>query len=165
MLVNLLKKIVFMGMCCCCFPTIVTAQDNQPFVIYDNELKNNWQNWSFAEVALSVPVGNTKPIKVEGKAWSALAFHHEPFSIDEYSKLSFFVNGGLEGGQTLTVKLVVEGKPIASTYMVQPKVKTWALAEVPLAELGANGRKIDGIWLQAQGEPYSAYYITKIQFE
>jgi hypothetical protein len=148
-----------------CFIPIVSAQEAQSFVVYDDELKNDWQNWSWAEVSLDYPVGNAKPIKVSGGPWSALALHHEPFSVETYSKLSFFINGGLEGGQTLAVKLIVDGKPLESAYLVQPKMKTWAIAEISLKELGADDRKVDGIWIQAQGEKINAYYITRIQFE
>ena len=28
-----------------------------PFVVYDDELKNDWQNWSWAKVDVSAPVG------------------------------------------------------------------------------------------------------------
>ena len=76
-----------------------------PMVIYDDELKNGWQNWSWATVALSVPAGQVKPIKVEGGAWSALALHHDPVSTAGFTKLTFFINGGIDGGQSLAIKL------------------------------------------------------------
>ncbi|NVK55024.1 MAG: hypothetical protein HWE26_05370 [Alteromonadaceae bacterium] len=165
MLISQVRKILFAGIVFqfLCFSAL--AQTGNTLVIYDDELKNGWENWSFAEVNLSVPVGSIKPIKVEGKAWSALAFHHAPISLDDYNTLTFFINGGLEGGQTLSVKLVVDGEPLSAGYVIQPKAKSWALAEVPLSELDAEGKKIDGVWLQAHDAPYSAYYITKIQFE
>jgi hypothetical protein len=137
----------------------------KPFVVYDDELKNGWQNWSWAKVTLSVPAGNAKPIKVEGDAWSALFFHHDPFSTAPYSKLTFYISGGAEGGQTLAVKVVSEGKTIDSNYVIQPKAKTWAMVEVPLKELGVDKMNIDGLQLQGMGEPTKRYYITRIQFE
>jgi hypothetical protein len=47
------------------------AQTQQPLVVYDDELKNGWQSWSWAKVDLAVPVGGVKPIKVQGEPWSA----------------------------------------------------------------------------------------------
>jgi hypothetical protein len=137
----------------------------KPFVAYDEELKNGWQNWSWAKVAMSVPAGGSKPIKVEGDAWSALALHHEPFSTEGFTKLTFYINGGVAGGQTLTVRATSDKKTLPSDFFVQPKAKTWAVVEVPLKEIGAQGKTIDGFQLQAQGSAYGAYYVDRIQFE
>ena len=135
------------------------------FVVYDDELKNGWQNWSWAKAELSVPAGGAKPIKVQGDAWSALSLHHDAFSTEGYTKVTFSINGGGVGEQTLTVKAMVDGKPVDSTFTVKPKAKTWAQVEVPLKDLNAVNKIIDGICLQAQGEAYTPYYVTRIQFE
>jgi hypothetical protein len=58
-------------------------------VVYDDELKNGWQSWSWAKVDLAVPAGGVKPIKVQGEPWSALALHHDAFSTAGYTKLTF----------------------------------------------------------------------------
>ena len=138
---------------------------DKPLVVYDDELKNGWQNWSWAKVQLSAPIGNAKPIKVEGDAWSALQLHHEPFAIDGLSKLIFYINGGVEAGQTLKVKLSSGGQAIESTYIIAPKAKTWTVVEVPLKELNAAGKLIDGVLLQGGADAYKPYYVTRIQFE
>ena len=143
----------------------VLAQTASPFVVYDDQLKNDWQNWSWAKVQLSAPVGNAKPIKVGGEPWSGLAFHHETFSTAPYSKVSFYINGGMEGGQNLTVKAMADGKPMELGYTIQPKAKTWAVVEVPLKELGAINKTIDGLVLQGGADSYKTYYVTRIQFE
>lgn len=137
----------------------------KPFIVYDDELKNGWQNWSWAKVVLSAPIGQIKPIKVEGDPWSALLFHHDAFSTTSLSKVVFYINGGVDGGQILTVKAFSDGKPFDSNYVIQPKAKTWAVVEVPLKEIGADGKTIDGLCLQAQAAAYKPYFITKIQFE
>jgi hypothetical protein len=137
----------------------------QPFVAYDDGLQNGWQNWSWAKVQLAVPAGGAKPIKVEGDPWSALALHHDAFSTQGLSKLTFSINGGTNGGQALLIKAMVDGKPVDSNFQIVAKAKTWALVEVPLKDLGVEGKTIDGISVQGQANSYSAYYITRIQFE
>lgn len=137
----------------------------QPFVVYDDEIKNGWQNWSWAKVELAVPAGGAKPIKVQGDPWSALMLHHDAFSTAGCSKLTFSINGGANGGQDLAIKAMVNGKPVDSTFVIQPKAKTWAQVEVPLKDIGAAGLTIDGISWQGQANAYTAYYITRIQFE
>ena len=137
----------------------------KPFVIYDDELKNGWQSWSWAKVALATPAGGAKPIKVEGDPWSALLLHHDAFSTEGYSKLTFFISGGKDGGQSLMIKARADDKDLPSTFVVQPKAKTWAMVEVPLKDIGAEGKKIDAISVQGQANAYGAYYITRIQLE
>ena len=136
-----------------------------PLVAFDDELKNGFQNWSWAKTQLSVPAGNGKAIRVEGDPWSALVLHHDAFSTEGYTKLTFVINGGKDGGQGLMIKATAGGKMIDANYTIQPKAKTWAVVEVPLKDLNAAGKTIDGICWQALGDPYSAYYIARIQFE
>lgn len=137
----------------------------KPFVVYDDELKNGWQSWSWAKVALATPTGGSKPIKVSGDPWSALLLHHDAFSTQGFDKLTFYINGGTEGGQSLMIKAMSDGKENASQFVIQPKAKTWAVVEVPLKDIGAQDKTIDGIMWQAQGSAYGAYFITRIQFE
>lgn len=137
----------------------------KPFIIYDDELKNGWQNWSWAKTQLSVPVGNGKPIKVEGDAWSALALHHDAFSTEGFTKLVFYINGGTAGGQNLFVRAQADGKLIEADYVIAPKAKTWAVVEVPLKDIKADNRTIDGFAWQGQAAAYSPYYVTRIQLE
>ncbi len=136
-----------------------------PFVVYDNELKNGWQNWSWAKVNMATLSESVKPFKVEGDAWTALALHHEPFGTAQFSKLSFYIHGGVDGGQRLTVKVLADGKPIESNYVIEPKARSWAIVEVPLNDLSASNRNIEGVVLQGGDTPTRPYFITRIQFE
>lgn len=140
-------------------------QSPAPLLVYDDVMQPGWDNWSWAKVDLSVPAGNAKPIKVQGDAWSALALHHEPFSTKGYTNLVFYVNGGVDGGQAISVKLMVGGKPLDASYLVTPKTKTWAIAKIPLQDIDGVDKMIEGICFQAQDKAYKPYYVTKIQFE
>jgi hypothetical protein len=136
-----------------------------PLVIYEDELKNGFQNMSWAKTQLSVPAGGGKAIRVEGDPWSALVLRREAFSTEGYTKLTFVINGGKDGGQPLMVRAWVDGKAIEAKYVVRPKAKTWAIVEVPLKDINAVGKTIDTLVWQAQGDAYTAYYITRIQLE
>ena len=148
-------------------PAPALAQDAKPapIVIYDDALLNGWQNWSWAKVEMQVPAGSVKPIKVEGDPWTALAFHHDPFSTKGYTKLTFFINGGVDGGQAIAIKVLVDGKAVESNYVIAPKTKQWLPVEVLLKDIGGQDVMVDGVWFQGQADAYKPYYITKIQFE
>jgi len=141
------------------------SQSPAPLLIYDDVMQPGWDNWSWAKVELSVPTGGAKPIKVQGDPWSALALHHEPFSTKGYTSLVFYVNGGVDGGQAISVKLMVGGKPLDASYLVTPKTKAWAIAKIPLQDIDGVDKMIEGIYFQAQDKAYKPYYVTKIQFE
>jgi len=137
----------------------------KPFVVYSNGLQNGWQNWSWAKVGLDFDAGKIHAIQVEGDAWSALLLHHDAFSTAGYTKLVFFINGGIDGGQSLSIKAFADGKPIEANFQIKPKIKTWTKVEVPLKDISANDRSIDSIVIQGGGEPYKPYYIAEIEFE
>ena len=63
------------------------------------------------------------------------------------------------------VKAQADGKIIESDYVISPKAKTWAVVEVPLKDILAADRTIDGICWQGRDSAYPAYYITRIQLE
>lgn len=146
-------------------PALAAFAQTTPFTIYDNEFKSGWQNWSWAKVETPSVAAGMKPLKVHGDGWTALALHHEPFSTAQFTKLTFYIHGGPDGGQRLTVKVMADGKALDSNYVIEPKAKTWAVVEVALKDLSAENRTIDGLMLQADGTPYKPYFITKMQFE
>ena len=136
-----------------------------PFVVYNDGMQNNWQSWSWAKVDFQVDAGGVKPARVQGDSWQALAFHHDAFSTAGYTKLTFYINGGVDGGQAIAVKVLVDGKAVDSNYVIQAKAKTWAIVEVPLKDIGGDNKTIDGIWFQGQADAFKPYYIDKIQLE
>jgi chitinase len=136
-----------------------------PIVVYNDALGDGWQNWSWATVTLQVPAGNVQPIKVEGGPWSGLVLHHAPIYTKGYSRITFYINGGTDGGQTLAVKVNVDGKALDKTVLIQPKAKTWSPVSVSLKDIGGQDVNIDGILIQGQADAYKPYYIDKIQIE
>ena len=137
----------------------------KPFVVYSNGLQNGWQSWSWAKVGLDFDAGKIHAMKIEGDAWTALNLHHDAFSTAGYTKLVFYINGGIDGGQSLSVKAFADGKPIESNFQIAPKIKTWTKVEVPLKDIGAADRSIDSIVIQGGGQPYKPYYVAEVEFD
>ncbi len=143
-----------------------SAQDSvKTLPVYTEGLQSGWQSWSWAKVALDYNTGDVKAIEVEGDPWSGLFLHHDPFMTTGYSKLVFYINGGVDGGQTVFIKAFSEGKAIDSNFQIVLKAKTWNKVEVPLADIGAKDRSIEGIVFQGGAQAYKPYFVTKIGFE
>ena len=136
-----------------------------PIVVYDDALGDGWQSWSWAKVTLQAPAGNVQPIKVEGDPWSGLVLHHDPIYTKGYTKLTFYINGGVDGGQNLAIKVEVNGKALDKAVYIQPKAKTWAPVSIPLSDIGGQDINIDAILIQGQADVTKPYYIDKIRIE
>jgi hypothetical protein len=91
--------------------------------------------------------------------------YHDAFSTAGFTKLTFYINGGVDGGQSLMIKAMAGGNAIAAEFVIRFKVETRAVVEVQLKDLVAQGKTIESILWQAQGSLYSAYYVARIQFE
>src|SRR6266496_3434411 len=81
------------------------AQADQ--AIYSDSLQNGWVDWSWA----TVNIGNSSPvhagassISVSSTNWEALYLHHAAFDGSIYTNITFWVNGGSTGGQSVQVQ-------------------------------------------------------------
>jgi hypothetical protein len=136
-------------------------------VIYDTALAGDWQNWSWAKTTLSTELGGSarKPIKVEAGPWQALYLHHEPFSTQGWTKLTFLIQGSVAGGEVRALALV-DGKIASDGYLVKLNNNGWTQVEIPLVTLGVEGKLTDGIWLQnASGVDLPKFFVTEIRLK
>ena len=160
-----LAALALMGTSAAVHAQTATTPAVVPVVVYNDAMGDGWQSWSWAKVTLQAPAGNVLPIKVEGDPWTALAFHHDPIYTKGYSKITFYINGGVDGGQSIAIKVLVNGKAVDSNYVIQLKAKTWSAVSVPLKDIGGQDVNIDGIWFQGQADAYKPYYVDKIRIE
>lgn len=140
----------------CAAPVGAAAQET-PTAIYADGLAAGWNNWSWATVTLGVAASDgERPVMVEAGPWSSLYFQHAPLSTSNYSKLTFFVNGGT-GGQTLQVLATGAGnEPITTeAFRFNAPANSWGLVEVPLADIGVANAEVTGFWIQ-NGSPEAA---------
>ena len=92
--------------------------------------------------------------KIEGGAWSALAFRQVALSMADFSKLSFMINGGDSGEFTMLLRGFRDGKPIDCDFLVKPVANSWTRIEAPFAALKIDGQMIDSFVLQAPNITY-----------
>jgi hypothetical protein len=139
----------------------------QPIKVYDIELGEGWENWSWAktELSLSLTGSARRPIKVEAEGWQALYLHHAPFDTTGLRKLNLLIQGSVPDRE-VRIFMLSEGKPIGEGKPVKFGNAGWTRVEVPLVTLGAEDKVVDGIWVQnSSAEVLPKFYVTEITID
>jgi hypothetical protein len=143
------------------------AQADQ--TVYTDSLQNGWVNWSWATVNLAnaTPVhSGTASASVSSAGYQALYLHHNALDGSSYSSLSFWVNGGSTGGQSIRVQATRNGDAQTNILVILSPlpVNSWRQETIPLSSLEvANVTDFDGFWLQVQsGATAPTFYVDDI---
>lgn len=123
-----------LAFCLCVWTSATVAQD---VVLYDDQLRNDWQNFSYgggSNFANAAPTqaGNAS-IAFTGNNFNAVSLAHETldFTTAAYPAVRFFVHGGNAGGQQLRVFLQLNNALVANaeldTYITggSPAANAW----------------------------------------
>jgi hypothetical protein len=136
-------------------------------IVYDAFLGDGWQNWSWAKTELSVELEGSarRPIRVEAGGWQALYLHHDAFSTTGFKQLEMLIQGSAPEGE-VRVFALTDGKVNNEGRLVKLGNRGWTRVVMPLAELAAEDKSIDGIWVQnASANDLPKFYVTEIRFE
>jgi alpha-L-arabinofuranosidase len=141
------------------------AQSDQP--IFTDSLASGWQDWSWATDNLactSTVHSGTYSISVTTSNYQALYLSHDDFSTTGYSNLTFWINGGLTGGQPLQVQVLLGGVAQRAVSLAPLLSNTWQQIVLSLASLGAaNQPNMDGFWIQSRtGANEPTFYVDDI---
>jgi hypothetical protein len=139
--------------------------------VYTDSLQNGWVNYSWA----TVNFGATTPahtgsdsVSVScagGGSYQALYLHHNAFSADLYTNLTFWIYPGSSGAQSLQVQGTLSGTAQASHYQIPSLTAgTWNKISVPFASLGVAGApNMDGFWIESQSaNALPTFYVDDI---
>jgi Glycoside hydrolase family 44 len=129
-----------------------------PLVIYDDQLRNGFEDWSWATHTLSqtsfVHTG-TAAASFEPDAWQALYFHTPAgMVVGTYDAIEFWVHGGPSGNQAVRIDLLIDrasaGGGSLDTFVAGGHIpaNAWAKVRVPFASVGVYSGTLDGFWLQ-----------------
>lgn len=138
--------------------------------LYDDSFANDWQNWSWASVdgANTTTVNSgASSIAVTAAAYTALRFHHTPLDSGPYESLTFWINGGVNGGQILSLNALI-ADVVQPGFLVGPLLAdTWQRIVVPLADLAAaNSPNVTDFWLQEiAGVDAPTFYVDDVRLD
>jgi hypothetical protein len=139
-----------------------------PLPIYTDNLVNDFQNWSWAAVnfaSTSLVYSGSSSISVKASNYSALWLYAPNFNTALYTNLSFFINGGSNGGQKLLVVGVLDGDGQTSYTLPTLASNTWQQFTIPLSKLGvANQSDCNGFWWQLDSSGSApTFYVDSVQ--
>lgn len=141
--------------------------------VYDDGEQNGFQDWTWVPHNLI----NTSPVHSGAysisvsptNSWSGLYLHHVEFDTSPYVSLSFWVNGGTNGGQRLQVQahLGKDNPPADVYYRFTVMPGAWQQITVPLTSLGAADQtNCTGFWIQmTSGSPKDTFFVDDIRFD
>jgi alpha-L-arabinofuranosidase len=154
-------------------PVISVAQSN--LTIYADSLAYGWQNYSYDS---TLNFANTSPVHFGSdsisvtvtSAYGGIQLYHSDMTNTGYAFISFWLNGGVSGGQQLAMygNLDVGGASTAQSarYTLNtPPANTWQQYTIPLSALGvANATNFTGFAIQdAVGAVEPTFYLDDIQ--
>ena len=134
--------------------------------IYAGSLQNGWQYWGWGADTLdnSAPALSAHSIKASQGAWQAIYLHHAATQTLSMAVVSFWINGGPAGGQSLVVKATRNGAPQAGVALSPLAPSRWRFVSLPLSRLQVSGvGDMDGLWIQNNTpNALPAFYVDRI---
>ena len=137
--------------------------------VFTDSLQNGWVNYSWATVnfAATSPVhSGAASISISSAGYQALYLHHTAQNGAVYSGISFWINGGSTGGQSVRVQATRNGDAQTNIVVLLSPLpaNSWRQETIPLSSLEvATATDFDGFWLQPGG--YCAGLVTALAGE
>ena len=136
--------------------------------VYDDVLKTDWRNWSYAstiDLAESTVVqSGTNAIAVTADAFGALS-PRSATGIDTSQSLGigFWIHGGTTGGQPLTFSVRDSaGNDALNDISVVPQANMWTYYSATFNELGIGGTVQRLFWRNTSNSTLDTYYVDDI---
>jgi alpha-N-arabinofuranosidase len=146
-------------------PISAKAQANLP--IYTDRIVNGFQDWSWGlhTFTTTSPVhSGTMAISASNALNEAISLYHPDFDTSLYQNLSFWVHGGVAGGQVLRIQALLGLVAQPGTNLPALPANTWQQFNINLAAIGAaNKTNFDRFWIQRAGGTANPYYLDDIQ--
>ena len=144
-----------------------------PTIVYGDLLANGFQNWSWGDapnLTNTYPVhGGSDSIGAAFAAWDAISFYHAPFDASAYSSLSFWANGGTNGGQQISFFADYGYNGATGPRLRVPipdlPANTWTQVVVKLEDLGvAAATNLNRFtWQLTDGGATGEFYLDDVQ--
>lgn len=144
----------------------VNAQAN--LAVYTDNLVNGFQDWGWGTRNFSNPspthLGSTCSISATPSSNPGISFHQNDFNTSPYASLSFWANGGTNGGQVLQVYVELGSMDQPAYTCSALSATTWTHFVIPLSALSAaNQTNLNRISIKFAGGSTGVFYLDDIQ--
>lgn len=147
-------------------PMTGPASMNDADFIYTIQLNNGWaDDYSYAPY-YATNYNGSNSIACAFTSWQALWFTHDPINTAIYNNLTFWLNGGPSGGQSINViGQVGSDFTDVNTKSVTAPANTWEQFTIPLSSLGvANVTNLTGFqFSNPDGAVQPAFYVANLE--
>ncbi len=121
----------------------VTAQADQ--AIYTDSLQNGWADWGWATLNYNSTVfvhscSKSIGVTITDASSQAIYIHHDAFDSSFYTNLTFWINGGTNGGQQLKVQAILDLTAQSAANLPALAANTWQPITLSLSSLGVAGQ-------------------------
>ncbi|MFW6306966.1 MAG: glycoside hydrolase family 44 protein [Bacillota bacterium] len=136
--------------------------------IFDDNLAQYWDDWSWANVDLSedntVYLGDGS-IAVTFSEYSGLYLHSDiDYSPERYHTLRFYIHGGSDINQPIKVKITdASGEPKNNDIKIIAEANKWKEINISLEEIGIDRVFRHILFQEAAGKSNNTIYIDNIQ--
>jgi hypothetical protein len=141
-----------------------------PLLIYTDRIVNGFQDWSWGTPSKpnftnTSPVHtSTNSISVSPTSNPGVSFHQNDVNTSPYANLSFWINGGTNGGQVVKVFVTLGTSDQTGTNLPALLANTWQQYTIPLSALNAaNKANLAKITFQPNGGLTGVFYLNDIQ--
>ena len=137
-------------------------------VIYDDELSENWNDWSWdttVDLSEQVTVYNgAQSISVEyNEGWVGFYLRNEgSIDLSEYGSLRFWIHGGQSSGQKVRVHTVDGDENTGPDIELSPLSSGWQQVDVSVADLGSTDLISGFIWQNNTDSAQPVFYIDDV---
>jgi hypothetical protein len=135
------------------------------YLIYSQMLNNGWSDWGWVtHYATNNPNfnGSNSMVFAASGSYQAWWLVHDPIDTRIYNSLTFWLNGGSPGGQTVGIVAEAGSTWMNEIYVNAPN-NTWQQYTISLASLGiANITNLTGIQIWNSSSAQPRFYIAGI---
>eukprot|EP01121_Diplochlamys_sp_Union-15-3_P018593 TRINITY_DN679_c0_g1_i1.p1 TRINITY_DN679_c0_g1~~TRINITY_DN679_c0_g1_i1.p1 ORF type:complete len:692 (+),score=152.56 TRINITY_DN679_c0_g1_i1:68-2143(+) len=176
-----MKRLIF-ALVLLLLSSLISSQTDIVLKIYTGEtgqLLSGFENWSWATVDFQdttyVREGSKYSLSVVMTNYQALYLHGDfIFPIEDLDILSFWINGGKEGGESINIRIISGVTPVGAAVPIDkilggpiPK-EQWVQVKVPFSDFGVQDKStsISGVWFESTSGSYDGtVYFDEILVE
>lgn len=139
-------------------------------ILYDDDLRNGWERYGWAKEIIWTDTdqprgGKGASITVRPQGYEAVYLHHPSCDVRNYDRITFYINGGPEGGQYVRVNMRAADKNTAELTLPPLAANKWTPVTLSLKDFWVSRRNdLTGFWIQSLSDKAAPeFYVDDVR--